>query len=151
MDTNATKGDTKIPINTNSTKEKIALQRTDLIYPELSYQIIGALFGVFNELGYGYREKFYQRAIAQEFSKSNIKFAQEYRLPVVFRGEKIGDHIFDFLIDDKVVLELKQGDHFSKNDIIQAFEYLKGSNLKLAILARFTRKGLQYKRIVNIV
>lgn len=137
-------------MSTNITKAKAELKRTDLVYPELSYQIVGILFGIFNDLGYGYREKFYQRAVAQELAKSKIKFKQEFRAPVIFRSKKVGDHVFDFLIEDKIVLELKQGDHFSKNDIAQAFEYLKSSNLKLAILARFTRRGLQYKRIVNL-
>jgi GxxExxY protein len=137
-------------MDTNATKAGAELRRDDLVHPELSYQIVGMLFGVFNELGYGYREKFYQRAIAQELSKSKLDFKQEASFPVIFRGKKIGSHIFDFLIDNKIVLELKQGDHFSKNDITQAFEYLKGSGLQLAILARFTSKGLQYKRILNI-
>lgn len=138
-------------MSTNSTKNAHKLRRGDLLFPELSYRIVGILFSVFNELGYGYRERFYQRAIAQELNNTGLLYKEQLRHPVFFNGKKIGVHIFDFLIENKIVLELKQGDYFSKNDIAQAHSYLKGSNLQLAILARFTRRGLKFKRIVNIV
>lgn len=140
-------------MTTNITKKNGSedLRRGDLVYPELSYGIVGVLFEVFNELGYGYREKYYQRAIAQEFEKLNLSYKKEIRFPVLYKGREIGIHIFDFLIDSRIVLELKQGNYFSKNDIKQAVDYLKSSGLKLAILGRFTRSGLKYKRIVNII
>ncbi|MDP2741786.1 MAG: GxxExxY protein [bacterium] len=126
------------------------LKRTDLVYPELSYQIVGVLFTVFNALGYGYREKYYQRAIQEELKKLQMPFQEQISFPVVFKGQIIGRQIFDFLIDKKVVLEIKRGNFFSKTDIVQTTGYLKTANLKLGILARFSSKGLKFKRIINI-
>lgn len=128
----------------------IRIKRQDLIYPELSYKIIGILFSVFNELGYGYKECYYQRAIRKLLKDNNIKFKEQVNFPIYFKNEIIGRQIFDFLIEDKIILELKRGDRFSRNDIIQTSGYLKTANLKLGILARFTSKGLKFKRIVNI-
>lgn len=126
------------------------LRRDDLIYPELSYQIIGILFSVFNSLGYGYKEKYYQRAIAIELKNLGIKFNERVSMPVLFKDQIIGRHFLDFLIDDKIILEIKQGDKFARADINQVLGYLKTTNLKLAILARFSRKELIFKRLVNI-
>ena len=124
------------------------LKRKDLLYPELSYRVIGALFDVFNELGYGYRELFYQRALEQRLKELKIPFTRESRLPVVFHDKKIGWQTPDFIIDNKIILELKQGSRLSKKEIEQVTSYLKAGNKKLGILARFSTKGLAYRRVL---
>ena len=122
----------------------------ELVYPELSYKIIGILFNVFNELGYGYQEKYYQRATAQALKENGIKFEEQDSAPLEFRSKIIGRYFVDLLIDDKVVLEIKRGDRFLKTNINQVYAYLKRFNLKLGILVNFTNSGLKFKRIVNI-
>lgn len=67
-----------------------------------------------------------------------------------YKGELIGKYRLDFLIDDKIVLEIKKDKLFSKKNIEQTFAYLKSRKLKLGILANFTREGLKFKRIVNL-
>ena len=126
------------------------MNRIDLVYPELSYKVVGILFSVFNEVGYGYQEKYYQRAIAQALQESGIKFKEQVSAPLEFRGKIIGRYFVDFLIDDKIVLEIKRGDRFLKTNIDQVYAYLKRFNLKLGILINFTKSGLKFKRIVNI-
>ena len=127
------------------------VKRDDLLYPDLSYKIVGVLFAVFNELGYGYKEKYYQKAIAKELGLAGLSFKEQISYPIKFKNETIGCQIFDFLIDDKIILEIKRGDGFFKQDIVQTVGYLNVSKLKLAILARFTSKGLKFKRILNIL
>lgn len=129
--------------------KKIELKRKDLFYPELSYKIVGVLFSVFNELGYQYQEKYYQRAVARCFADLGISFKEQLSAPIEFRGKQIGRYIFDFLVDDKIILEIKRGDGFSIVDIRQVLGYLKKSDLKLGILARFSSHGLKFKRIIN--
>ncbi|MGD0977077.1 MAG: GxxExxY protein [Minisyncoccia bacterium] len=126
------------------------LKRKDLILPELSYKIIGVLFDVFNYLGYEYREKYYQRAIAKAFKEIRVNFKEQVYSPIEYKGENIGGYFFDFLVENKIILEIKRGDNFSSNDISQILSYLKKSKLQLGILARFSSKGLKYRRIVNI-
>ncbi|KKQ17793.1 MAG: hypothetical protein US30_C0001G0127, partial [Candidatus Moranbacteria bacterium GW2011_GWF2_36_839] len=65
-------------------------------------------------------------------------------------GKEIGYYIFDFLVFDKIVIELKSKNYFSKRDIDQLYSYLKAMNLKLGILVYFTKECVRYKRIVNL-
>lgn len=125
------------------------LRRKDLMFPELSYQIIGILFEVYNQLGPGYHEKYYQKAIATTFKKCNLSFRDQVHVSLMFKGEKIGDYYLDFLIADKVILEIKKGERFSKRNIDQVLTYLKAKKLKLGILANFGQRELKFRRIVN--
>ncbi len=122
----------------------------DLIYPELSYKVVGILFNAFNELGYGYQEKYYQRAVASLFRKNNIVFREQVSAPLEFQGSNIGRYYLDFLIENKLILELKKRDRFLKSNIDQVYGYLKRFDLKLGIIANFTKQDLKFKRIVNL-
>ena len=121
-----------------------------VIYKELSYNIVGSVFEVFKELGYGFKEKYYEDAIAKEFSRRNIKYERQIPYKLMYKGEIIGMYRFDFLVEDKIIVELKQGDYYSKNNITQTLQYLKTSKLKLAILVNITNNGVKFKRILNI-
>ena len=123
--------------------------RPDLIQPELSYKIVGALFSVYNALGPGHHEKYYQRAMASAFRGASINFKEQFSIPLKFNGAGIGRYQLDFLVEEKVVLELKKGDKFSKRNIDQVLQYLKSSGLQLAILANFSSDKVSFKRIVN--
>jgi GxxExxY protein len=127
-----------------------ALKRSDLVYPELCYQTIGVLFSVYNELGYGHKEKIYQKAVAEAFRECGLKFREQLYAPVIFRGKNIGKNYFDFLIDDKLVLEIKRDDYFHKSHIEQLYNYLVVKDLKLGLLIYFTPRNLHFKRVVNI-
>jgi len=128
---------------------KSGLKRQDLIYPELSYEIIGSLFEVYNQLGSGHYEDYYQKALAVEFKKRSILFKEEVYVPLIFKEEKIGKRYLDFLIENKVILEIKKGDRFSRRHIEQIKNYLKIKRLKLGIIANFGSKELKFKRIIN--
>ncbi|KKS70078.1 MAG: hypothetical protein UV42_C0069G0001, partial [Candidatus Magasanikbacteria bacterium GW2011_GWE2_42_7] len=124
--------------------------RNDLIYKDECYKIIGLIFSIFNEIGYGHKESFYQKAVANIFSENNIEFKEQLKAKVKHRGKEIGYYIFDFLVFDKIVIELKSKNYFSKRDIDQLYSYLKAMNLKLGILVYFTKECVRYKRIVNL-
>src|SRR5882724_5883130 len=99
-------------------------KRDDLIYPELSFKIIGLAFEVFNELGSGHREKVYQAAMTKQFQTNNISHKGQIYYPFIFKNEIIGKNYFDFLVEEKIVVELKRSDHFSKNHFDQVNHYL---------------------------
>ena len=126
------------------------LRRTDLIYPELSYKIIGCAFDVYNSIGSGHQEKYYQKALAESFSGQSLDFAQQVDFPLKYKEKIIGRNFLDFLVDNKIVVEIKKGEHFSKTHVDQVIEYLKLGNLKLAILINFGIQGVAFKRIINI-
>ncbi len=125
------------------------LQRKDLIYPELSYKLVGLAYNVFNELGHGHLEKVYQKAYAKELKDAEITFKEQAPYQVTYKEEVIGNNYLDFLIEDKIIIELKRSDFYSKKYIDQVSNYIKVSNLKLAILINFTSNGVRIKRIVN--
>ncbi|MFA5318367.1 MAG: GxxExxY protein [Patescibacteria group bacterium] len=120
-----------------------------VVYKELSYLIIGVLFEVYNELGYGYKEKHIERAVAVEFYKRGIIFFTQVPYKVKYKKEIVGTYYLDFLVDNKIVLELKQGRYFSKQNIFQVKEYLKITGKKLAILANFMPTGVKFIRVLN--
>ena len=126
------------------------IKRKDLIYPELCYKIVGTLFNVYNEIGTGHKENYYQKAIAIALQEQKIEFKEQVYCPLKFNGKLVGKYFLDFLIDRKIVLEIKKGNLFLKRNLDQVYEYLKVNNLKLGIIANFTRNGVKFKRIVNI-
>lgn len=128
---------------------KVEVYKENLIYPELSYKIIGLAYNIYNELGFGHLEKTYQKALAKELRENNIKFKEQVKYSVEYKGETIGNNYFDFLIDDAVIIELKKSGYMSKKNIEQISNYLKVSKLKLALVIIFTPDGVRTKRVVN--
>lgn len=121
----------------------------DLVYPELSYKIVGILFEVHNRLGGSFEEKYYQRAIEKLFKDNSIKFDKELKANIMFEEDKIGRFFLDFLVDNKIVLELKAVPKLLPIHFRQIRSYLKVKKLKLGILANFRGEKLVYKRILN--
>lgn len=129
---------------------KPSLKRNDLIEPDLSYEIVGAIFEVYNELGHGLKEITYQRAVASSLKKRGLIFQEQLMCPIKFNGEKVGTRFLDFLVANKIIVELKCGDHLARSHIAQVHEYLKLTNLNLAILATITSTGVRFRRIINL-
>ena len=126
------------------------MENDKIVYPELSYKIVGCLFEVYNNTGYGHREKYYQYAVARELSFQKIGYIEQYKTDLKYKNEKVGNNFLDFLIEDKIILELKVGNCFSKRNLEQVLEYLKILDKKLAIIANFTRDGLKFYRVLNL-
>lgn len=118
----------------------------DFLYPELTYIIRGAVFAVWKELGPAFKENIYQKALENEFVKRNIPFTSQKQINVVYNGKKIGIYRPDFIIDDKILIELKVLPRLTKLEEKQAWYYLKGTNYKLALLVNFGGQKLQIKR-----
>jgi len=120
-----------------------------VIYPELSYQLAGILFEVHNNLGRFYNEKQYGDAIEICLKKHNIGFERECVLPPSFEDELVGRNKADFIIDGKIVLEIKAKRIIEKSDYYQTVRYLKAVNKKLGILVNFRDKLIKPRRILN--
>ncbi|MEK7611278.1 MAG: GxxExxY protein [Patescibacteria group bacterium] len=120
-----------------------------VIHKELSYKIVGALYEVYNRLGFGYQEKIYQRAVEEELFRLGVPFKRESFSRVNYKGKVVGFYFQDFLIEDKIVLEMKVGDNLYQRNINQVLSYLKDSGKKLGIVAVFTRHGVIIRRVLN--
>ena len=129
---------------------KKELNRNDLVYPELSYEIIGCAYEVCNKLGGGLHEKYYQKGMAVEFELKGWKFKEQAYFPLEYKGKIIGKSFLDFLVDDKIIVEIKKDTRFSKEHIDQVNNYLKVTGLKLALLINFSGKEVFHTRILNI-
>lgn len=110
---------------------------------------MGILFEVHNKLGTKYQEKHYQKAIEIKLKELHIPYQKEVHTTVEFEGEKLGEFLLDFVIDDKIVLETKKVWRITQDDIKQVLRYLQAVNLKLGIIANFRHKRLEYRRILN--
>jgi GxxExxY protein len=111
-----------------------------LIYPDLSYTINGVLFKIHNQLGRFRTEKDYGDAIETELRNKKIIYEREKRLPASFTGEKEGRHRIDFLIENKIILEIKTKRFLTREDYYQTRRYLSVLRIKLGLLVNFQSK-----------
>lgn len=118
----------------------------DFLYSELTYKIRGAVFAVWRELGPAFKESVYQKALEREFSKRAIPFISQKRIDIIYDNKKIGIYKPDFIIDDKILVEIKVLPRLTKLEEKQAWYYLKGTDYKLALLVNFGSQKLQIKR-----
>lgn len=121
----------------------------DLVYAELSYKIMGVLFNIHNSLGPNHPEKHYQKAIEIELKNMNIPFEREKLVRLEYKEQSIGRYFLDFVIDQKIALEVKTIDFFGKAEWRQVRDYLNSEHLKLAILVNFSKPRLTFKRVLN--
>lgn len=122
---------------------------TKLIYPELSYKINGILFTVHNEIGRFSNESQYADVVENYLRKLKIPYEREKILPPSFENEFKGRNKVDFLIDDKIVLEIKAKKILTREDYYQVKRYLVALDKKLGIIVNFRKKYIEPKRILN--
>jgi GxxExxY protein len=125
------------------------LRRNDIVLPDLSYFVVGVLFDIYNDIGFGHLERVYQKAIADTLKYKDIKFSDQPSLSLQYRGTKVGRYIPDFIIANSLVLELKRDTKLKRIHFDQANAYLKATNYPLSILASFNKDGVEYRRLVN--
>lgn len=125
------------------------LRRNDLLYPALSYQIVGVLFEVHRELGNRYQEKYYQRAVANGFRQCGLPFCEQVPVNLSFKSVPVGRYFVDFLINDKIVLEIKAVSRFTLSDYRQVDGYLKALRKELGIIVNFRSHDLTFRRVLN--
>jgi GxxExxY protein len=120
----------------------------DLLHPELSHGIIGAAFDVHNELGPGWNEWDYHRAMLEALQKRNIQAESHLRKKLIHRNEGVDQFELDILVENKVILELKHiRTGFSDQNYTQIINYLKCWKKDLGILINFGMERLYYKRV----
>ncbi|HEA47464.1 MAG TPA: GxxExxY protein [bacterium] len=117
-----------------------------LLYENLTYRIRGALYKVHKALGPVHKETVYHNAIAIELKRLKIPFETEKVLKVTYRGETVGIYKPDFIIDDKVILEIKAVPAIAKVMLDQIYYYVRGSKYRLVLLANFGARRLEIKR-----
>ena len=118
-------------------------------FSDITEKIIGCAMKVHRELGSGFQEYIYQRALEIELKKGVIKFIREFEMPIYYQGEKIGIRVVDFLVDEKIMVEIKAVTDLDDVHLAQGLNYLEASGLEIGLLINFEAKSLQFKRLHN--
>jgi len=113
---------------------------------DITHEIIGCAYNVFNILGFGFLESIYKRAMIVEFQKLGLAFEVEKPLKVYYEDQIIGDFFIDLLVESKIVVELKSVRAVAKEHEVQLVNYLNGMKLELGLLINFGPKGVDVKR-----
>ncbi|MCJ7935754.1 MAG: GxxExxY protein [Chryseobacterium sp.] len=121
----------------------------DLVYKQESYVIIGVCMEVHNNLGSGFSEIVYKDALEYEMKQAGIVYEREKEYFVTYKGTVLPHKFYaDFVVFDKIILEVKGRSDIAEGHIAQAINYLKVSENKLALIVNFGEIKLNYKRIV---
>jgi len=100
-------------------------------------------------LGNGFQEVIYQRALTKEMNLQNVSFSREHEMPIFYKEEQIGTRRVDFLVEEKVSVEIKAITKLEDVHLAQAINYLEAYNLEVGLLINFGAKSLEFKRLIN--
>lgn len=139
MNTNYTNGQ----YYTLKIKKKSDIKNDKLIYPKLSYLITGICFDIHNKIGRYAREKQYGNLLEDKFKKLDLIYKKEYKIDN-------NGNIVDFLVNNKIILEIKAKKIITREDYYQTQRYLQASNIKLGLLINFRDRYLKPIRIIRI-
>lgn len=130
--------------------QKNSIAKVDLTkYEPIKYKIIGCAIEVHNIMGLGFQEKIYQRALELEFEKANLFFEREKTMNVKYKEIFVGERRVDFLVEQKILVELKAASALDDNMLTQTINYLEAFNLEVALLSNFGEKKLNCKRLLH--
>ncbi|MDQ5928528.1 MAG: hypothetical protein QG594_302 [Bacteroidota bacterium] len=122
----------------------------EILYKDESYKIMGILFEVHRNLGGGFSEIVYKDAIEYELQEKNIPYEREKEYFVNYKNVILNHKFYaDFVLFDKIILEIKSSENLHPKHYSQCLNYLKVSKNRLAILANFNSSSLEHKRIIK--
>lgn len=116
-------------------------------HQELTKEIIGLFYQVYNELGYGFLESVYENAMAVALREAGLRAVQQLPITVRFRGQNVGDFRPDLLVEDAVIVELKAASGVDSVHEAQLLNYLRATSIEVGLLFNFGPKP-QFKRLV---
>ena len=127
----------------------MSTDNTNIIYRDLSYRVMGAIFEVHKELGPGFIESVYEKALLLDLTSRGMKGDVEKIFDLTYKGKKVGTHRLDLIVEDKIVVELKTVERFAPHHTAQLLSYLKASGQRLGILVNFSKAEVESRRVVT--
>ena len=118
---------------------------------ELTEEILGACFEVSNELGIGFLESVYEKALLIALRQKGLNVVSQAPIAVKFRKELVGQFFPDLLVDGEIIVELKVVKTLAPEHLAQVINYLKATGLKTALLVNFGNRKVEYRRLHNRV
>lgn len=121
----------------------------NLLCKNLTYNIIGAAMEVQSILGPGFLEAVYEKSLAHEFTLRNVSYERQKSLPVIYKEIMAKEYVCDFLVEGKILVELKSIRVLTEIEEAQIQNYLVATKIKLGLLINFGEMSLKYKRIIR--
>ena len=115
-------------------------------YEDITHIIIGCAYKVFNQLGYGFLESVYKKAMIIELMKDSLKVEAEKQLTVYYDNQIVGDFYVDLFIENEIIVELKSVKNLSKEHEVQLVNYLNGLRKDIGLLINFGPSGVEVRR-----
>ena len=115
-------------------------------YEELTHKIIGSAYQIYNELGFGFLESVYKKAMMIELAKQNLKVEEEKSLEVYYDDQVVGLFYVDLFVEEKILVELKSVQNLAKEHEVQLVNYLTGLQKEIGLLINFGPSGVEVKR-----
>jgi GxxExxY protein len=113
---------------------------------DITHEIIGCAYKVQNQLGFGFLESVYQKAMIIELTKCNLKAEPEKPLKVYYDEQVVGEFYLDLFVENEIIVELKSVQNLAKEHEVQLVNYLTGLNKDIGLLINFGPSGVQVKR-----
>lgn len=117
---------------------------------ELSYKVVGCAMKVHNVLGVGFSENIYGRCLAYELRELGLNFEKEQERKVFYKGEWVGNRRIDFVVEDKLLVEIKATSVLEAADFVQVRNYLDVFDMETGLLINFGKVSLEYKTMTRI-
>jgi len=121
--------------------------KSEYKYSDITQKIIGCAMKVHRELGNGFQEVIYQRALAIEMRLQGLRFSREHEMDIYYKGYRIGGRRVDFFVEEKIMVELKAVIQLEDVHLAQAINYLEAYGLEIGLLINFGNTSLQFKRV----
>lgn len=125
------------------------MMKEEYKYSALTGKIIGCAMEVHKLLGNGFQEVVYQRALEYEMALQGLSFAREFEMPIFYKEKQMGTRRVDFLVEDKISVELKALTQLEPVHLAQAINYLEAYNLEIGLLINFGETKLKFHRLEN--
>ena len=130
-------------------RENESMPSGDFRHQALTRLIIGCAFDVINELGAGFIESVYERAMLVALGQVGVRVRRQQSIPVSFRGELVGEFYADLLVDEQVIVELKAIKRLAPENVSQVINYLHATGIEVGLLINFGNPRLEYRRVTR--
>lgn len=118
-------------------------------YEDITEKIISAFYEVYNVLGYGFLEKVYENALMIEFEKVGLKYVNQYPIKIFYKGKIVGDYVADFVVEGKVIVEVKALWVMSFSDENQLLNYLTSTDKEVGLVLNFGEKAEVKRKVYD--
>jgi GxxExxY protein len=121
----------------------------EMLHGDITEIILAACFAVAAELGSGFLESVYEKALAIALRQKGLKVQCQHPIKVIFRGECVGEFFADLLVNDCVIVELKAVSSLAPEHVAQAINYLNATGIEVGLLVNFGQPKLQFRRVTR--